>query len=143
MHVFLKIDWQQILAAVAAFFASGAGFSIVVFVVGALLSRLWKWKPTWRQYRGSIISAIKYAEKAIPDDIENKTMKRTDAALKYVLRVFEEVEGREPKPSEVREIDEGIRIEHARLEAAGNIPNGSKPKPAGSEESEDEKDEAG
>lgn len=71
------------------FLNSPVGVSIVSLVVAYALGRLWKAKPEWRKvfekYRPYFFDAIRAAEKAIPDDTENKSAKRLDEALKYLL----------------------------------------------------------
>lgn len=84
-----------------------------------LLNRLYAAKPNWRKWEGTIIAAVKAAEKAVPDDAANKALHRLDEALRYVLGVFEEVEQRRATEAEVAELKEGIQVKHAELEAAG------------------------
>lgn len=82
-----------------------------------LLGKVYTKKPTWQKYEGTVIAAIKAAEKAIPDNSDNKAVKRLDEALKYVLTVFEKVEGRTATAAEKAEIAEGIQIVHNNIEA--------------------------
>jgi len=84
-----------------------------------LLNRLYSKKPLWQQFEGTIIEAVRLAEKAIPDDSENKSIRRFDVALKYVLKVYEEMRGHEPARSEVAELKEGIRLIHNELDTDG------------------------
>lgn len=82
-----------------------------------LLGRIYTKKPTWQKFEGTVIAAIRSAEKAVPDNSENKAVKRLDEALKYVLTVFEKVEGRTATAAEKAEITEGIQIVHNNIEA--------------------------
>ncbi len=41
--------------------------------------------------------------------------------LKYVLNVYESVEGRRASPKQTAELKEGIQIVHDQLEAAGTL----------------------
>ncbi|MFQ5419717.1 MAG: hypothetical protein ACE5EY_05075, partial [Anaerolineae bacterium] len=50
----------------------------------------------WAAFEGAIISGVKFAEKQVPDGTPNKGRARLDAALKYVLKVYEEAKGRKP-----------------------------------------------
>lgn len=110
---FLKALWT--------FLNSPVGITVIGSIVAYALSKLYTAKPAWQKYEGAIISAIKYAEKAIPDDAENKSLKRLDEALDYVLEVFEKVNERNATPQETAALTEGIRIVHDELEAEGTI----------------------
>jgi len=115
------MNWQNILEATWQALNSPAGIAAMAGLLLWLLNRLYASRPAWERYEGAIISAVKFAEKEIPDDAPNKALKRLDAALRYVLRVYEEARGREARPKEVADLTEGIRITHAKLEAAGNL----------------------
>ena len=54
-------------------------------------------------------------------------MAKLDAALRYVLGVFEDVEGRRATPTEVADLKEGIQIVHADLEAGGALDKAATP----------------
>lgn len=95
---------------------SPAFVAIIVSGVVYLLNRLYAKKPGWARYEGTIIAAIRYAEKAIPDDAERKSLQRLDAALKYVLDVIEERERRVTSAVERAAITEAIQIIHDRIE---------------------------
>ena len=86
-----------------------------------LLNRLYAAKPTWQRFEGSIIAAVKFAEQEIPDSSANKSLARLDAALKYVLKVYEEATGKAASAAVEAELKEGIQITHARLEAEGTL----------------------
>jgi len=95
---------------------SPAAIAIIGSIIAYLLSLLWTKKPTWQKYEGTIIAAVKAAEKAIPDTAENKAMKRLDKALAYVLKVYEAQNG--TASSEVKqELKEGIQLVHNQLES--------------------------
>jgi len=85
------------------------------------LNRLYTAKPAWKKFEGTIITAIKYAEKVVPDDTTNKSLGRLDTALNYVLRVYEEVKGREAPPVVAAELREGVQIVHDELETRGTL----------------------
>jgi len=96
----------------------------ITFMAGALLwalNKLYAKKPGWQKFEGAIISAVKFAEKEIPDDTPNKGMARLDAALKYVLAVYEKVEGKKASKTVEDEITDGISIVHNRLESEGTL----------------------
>ena len=92
--------------------------SLVVYGLG----RLYAAKPTWQRFEGSIIAAIKFAEKEIPDDTPNRPMRRLDYALRSVLQVYEAREGKATEKTKA-ELQEGIQILHADLEAHGTLEN--------------------
>ena len=98
---------------------------IAAFAAGVLwlLNRLYAAKPTWQAFEGTIIAAVKWAEKESPDDTPNKAISRLNAALNYVTKVYEQARGK-PADSKVQtELREGIQIVHAELEASGNLDN--------------------
>lgn len=98
-------------------------FAIGLLAVGfiALLDYIHSRKPTWEKYTGAVIEAIKAAEKVIPDDTENKSIQRLDAALKYAVKVIEDAENRKLGDREVDDLADGIKQIHADLEANGNL----------------------
>ena len=86
-----------------------------------LLNRLYAARPEWKRWEGTIVAAVKAAEKAVPDEAEHKALRRLNEALNYVQAVFEEVEHRRATEAEVAALKEGIQIKHAELEAAGGL----------------------
>ena len=112
---------EKILETAWTFLNSPIGIMAVVAIVMFAGAKLYAYKPSWRKYEGTIISAIKYAESAIPDDTDNKAVAKFDAALQYVLKIHREVENRAAKPKEVAVLSEGIRILHSSLETDGTL----------------------
>ena len=110
---------MKILDLMWLFVNSPFGMAIVVTVLTGLGAKVYASRPQWKKYEGAIIEAIKYAEKAIPDDTENKAARKFDCALRYVLKIHNEVENRTAKPADVAMLSEGIRIIHAGLESDG------------------------
>jgi len=100
---------------------SPAGITLIASVVLYLLNRLYAAKPLWQQYEGTIVSAIRTAEKLVPDSTPNRGLAKFDAALKFVLQVFEARAGRKPTPAEEVALREGIQIKHNQLDAAGQM----------------------
>jgi len=97
-------------AVIAAFAAA------VVWAMNKIYSK----RPAWQAFEGTIIAAVKWAEREIPDDTPNKSLVRLNAALNYVLKVYEQARG--PAGEQIKaELREGIQIVHAELEAAGNL----------------------
>jgi len=90
--------------------------------LGWLLMRLYRIRPAWEAYEGTIISAVKYAEKAIDDNVPNKALAKLDEALRYVLRVYAETHrGQTPSATLTSELKEGIQIVHDQLVARGTL----------------------
>ncbi len=115
------MNWESVLKLVWAALNSPAG---IAFLAGALLwalNRVYAAKPAWVSFEGAIITAIKTAEKAVPDETTNKGLARLDAALKFVVKVYEEAKGRKPSAKTVAALKEGIQITHDKLQAAGTL----------------------
>jgi len=90
--------------------------AVVTALAGLLLyaiNKLYLKKPLWAQYEGAVIAAVKFAEKEIPDDVANKSLQRLDTALRYVLKVYEQAQGRKATEAEVAEFTNGIQVKHA------------------------------
>lgn len=97
--------------------------AVVIAVIGffaTLVARLITAKPEWQKYTGFIITAIKFVESAIPDDIPNKGAKRLDMALKMVLT---ELSNSKVKTSKklIEEIRTNIPVVHDMLESNGTL----------------------
>lgn len=91
------------------------------------LNWLYSRRPSWRKWEGTIIAAVKAAEKAVPDDHANTSVRRLDEAMRYVLRVYEDVCQRRPTAAEAAELREGVQIVHADLDARGTLHAASEP----------------
>jgi hypothetical protein len=115
------MDWQGILTTIWDALNSPVGIAAVAGLLLWLLNRLYAAKPGWAKYEGAIIAGVKFAEKQIPDDAESKGLRRLDAALRYVLKAYEEATGRRATAKVAAELKEGIQVKHAELEAAGNL----------------------
>jgi len=81
---------------------SAAFITVVAALLLYGLNRLYAKRPLWQQWEGTIITAVKLAEKAIPDDTENKGLGKLDDALQYVIRVYEEARGVPPTPEQTQ-----------------------------------------
>ena len=114
------MNWTTMLQVAWDVVNSPAGITVMAGGLVWLLNRLYAAKPAWQAFEGTIIAAVKWAEKEIPDDASNKAIKRLDAALAYVLKVYEDARGTADARTR-QEMREGIQIVHAELEAAGNL----------------------
>ena len=108
---FLQVAWDVVNSpAVIALLAGGLLW---------LLNRLYAARPAWQAFEGTIIAAVKWAEKEIPDDTPSTGMARLDQALKYVLATFEQVNGRRATAKEEAALKDGIQVVHNQLDAEG------------------------
>lgn len=112
------MEW---LNAVWAAMNSPIGITVAAGILAWLLKRVYMAKPRWKAFEGTIIGAIKYAEKEIPDHTENKSLKRLDCALGYVLKIYAQKKNHVVSPEIIAELREAIGVKHAELEAAGNL----------------------
>jgi type II secretory pathway component PulL len=96
---------------------SPAAITAIAGVLIFALNKVYAKKPIWRQYEGLFTQAVKMAEKAVPDDSKNKSVRRLDAALKYVNKVLAEYK---IKTSDADVIN-GIEIIHAEQEQSGKL----------------------
>jgi hypothetical protein len=107
---------MAIATAAWVFANSPAGIALIASVAVFIMNAVYARKPEWKKYEGTIIAAIKRAEKAIPDDADNKSAARLDAALRYVIAVYAAREGREPTAAQEAALIEAIQIKHADIE---------------------------
>jgi hypothetical protein len=106
---------KEILDMVWAAVNSPMGVTVVASVALYLINKIYAAKPEWKKYEGTIISAVKQAEKAIPDGTANSSLSKLDVALKLVLAVYEKAYGK-ASPAVVASLTEGISIVHDQLE---------------------------
>jgi hypothetical protein len=116
------MNWDAILTGLWQVVNSVPAIMTMAALLGWLLTKLYAIRPAWEAYEGTIISAIKHAEKAVPDDSPNKAVARLDEALRYVLKVYAETNrGQPPSDVVVRDLREGIQVTHDRLESRGTL----------------------
>ena len=96
---------------------SPVGITVMVSLLIFIVNKIYAAKPIWRQYEGLFTQAVKMAEKAIPDDSQNKSVRRLDEALKYVNKVLAQYN---IKTTDA-EVVNGIEIIHAEQEQSGNL----------------------
>ena len=113
------MDWMTVLQTVWAALNSPAGIAAMAGVFLWGLNRLYAAKPLWLQYEGTVIAAIRFAEKSIGNDTPNAGLARLDAALQYVLKVYEQSAGRRATQAEIAQFTNGIQIVHNGLDAEG------------------------
>ena len=107
------------MAFLSAFLLSNTGMAMVGGAFSWLVAKVIKKKPRVQmileEYEGSIISAVKLSEKAINDDTENKSMRRLNFALTYVLQAYELRTGKVASEVVKAEFAENINKVHAVL----------------------------
>ena len=113
------MDWNDIGQITWNVLNSPAVIAVLAGGLLWLLNRVYAARPAWQAFEGSIIAAVKWAEKEVRDDNPNRALSRLDAALNYVLKVYEEARGRPADAKMKAELREGIQIVHAELEASG------------------------
>lgn len=116
---------------VSVFFNTPTGFAILwTAIVGFIIYLASKYNPfveAWRKYEGSIIAGIRFAEKSIDDSTENKSLAKLDAALKYVIKAYEDANsGKSPSETLINAFKEGIQIKHDQMERVGTLPKATK-----------------
>jgi hypothetical protein len=117
------MNWDTALSGLWAAANSPLGLLVVGSVVAWLLTKLFTAKPAWQAWAGTIVAAVKAAEKAIPDDSPNTAIARLNNALQYFAVVYERANGGQAPPKDLlASIEQGIQIMHADLESGGNIP---------------------
>jgi hypothetical protein len=110
---------------VSAFFNSAVGFfvSMLAFMIVGfyLMNRIVPLSHAWQRYEGTIITAIKLAEKAIPHDTPDAGLQKLNHALKFVLNAYYDAHDCRPSRKMTRELKEGIQIKHAELQRNGDL----------------------
>jgi len=99
--------------------------AVVTAIIGAvawLVARMFAAKPAWVKYEGLMITAIKAAEKLIPDDGTTSVgLQRADQAMREFVRQYAKMEGKNPAPTLVTSVRAALPVVHARLETGGNL----------------------
>lgn len=90
-------------------------------VIGLIVALIAKWYRSetgakWKKYEGYAITAIKAAEKAIPDDTEHKGLMRLNKALILFCDKYKAATGVTPSESDMVQIENFINVVHAALE---------------------------
>lgn len=105
------MDWGMVWA----FAQSGTGIAVQAFLLVLVLNWVFSKKPAWAGFEGTIVEAIRKAEKAVPDETENKGLAKFDSALKHVLKVYEERRGKKASPKVEAELAEAVKLKHNDL----------------------------
>ena len=93
---------------------SGLGITLLASLVLYILNKIYSKKPAWSAFEGTIISAIRWAEKQSDGN-------KFDEALKLVIKVYEETTKKRASAKVQAELKEGINIIHNDLELSGAL----------------------
>jgi hypothetical protein len=115
------MNWESALSGLWSAANSPAGITLLGSLLLWVLARLYSRRPLWQQYEGAVISAVKEAEKAIPDGTPHAGLARLDLALRTVVAVYEQARGRVATAAEVAELRNGVQLVHSDLEQAGTL----------------------
>lgn len=119
-----------IASSIWIFLNSGVGLLLIWCLLIALsIHLLYRFNPyqeKWRQYEGSIITAIKLAEKQIKCNSPNSAMAKLDKALQFVIDAYAEAnDGKLPSDALIEQIRQGIQIKHNEMVSMGMLPRTS------------------
>lgn len=115
------ISESDVWAAVVEIANSPIVLTALGSIVAWAIARMFAARPAWEKYEGTIIAAIRWAEKKIPDSATNRSALRLDAALRYVIEVYEASGRRRCSRSMEQSLREGIQICHDRMEREGAL----------------------
>lgn len=120
MSQFLNFLWEVVNTPVLwEVVNTPAGITAMAGVLLWALNHAYAAKPAWVKWEGTIISAIRTAEKQIPDSTGNSGLKKLDLALDLVIRIYEAERGKSPSQKIKDELREGIQILHNKLDESG------------------------
>ena len=122
----MDMDVTAILEIVWKVLNSPAVIAVLAGGLLWLLNKLYAAKPAWQALEGTIIAAVKWAEKEIPDDTPNAGLAKLDAALRFVLKAYADANnGKQPPAKLIEEIKQGIQIKHSDLDRFGGLSKSS------------------
>jgi len=93
--------------------------SVVASVALWVINKIYAKKPEWQAYEGALIQAVRWAEKEIPDEADNKYLRKADLALQYALNAYERMNGHRANDRMRAQLAQGLEVVHTDLEAAG------------------------
>ena len=113
------MTWDIALGVVWTALNSPVGVSVVASIALWLINKVYAARPEWQQYEGALIKGVQWAEREIPDDADNKHLRRADLALQYALRAYERLNGKRASQRMTEQLAMGVECVHADLEATG------------------------
>ena len=105
---------------ITAILTSPALVTLIISLLAYAAARLFA-RPAWQQYEGLMISAVKMAEKMIPDNVEHRAMRRADEALKEFIAAYTRIYQADPPATLLREVQLNLPVVHDALEAEGAL----------------------
>jgi hypothetical protein len=120
------MNTAELFDALNSILNSAFGFAVtwaaLVGVFFWLSSKFNPFQEKWREWEGSIITAIKLAEKEIPDDTPNAGLAKLDTALRFVLKAYADANnGKQPSAKLIEQLKQGIQIKHSELDRFGGL----------------------
>jgi hypothetical protein len=117
---------ESLTEILSAIFNSVFGFMLATVAVFAivfwLLNKLDPFQERWRQWEGSIITAIKLAEKQVPKDAPHAGATKLNTALDYVLQDYALANGgKRPSRKLARQLRQAIQTKHSDLDRFGGL----------------------
>lgn len=99
---------------------SSAGVTVLAAILAWILGKIFLAKPEWKviydRYQPAFMAAVKYAEKVIPNEVNNAGMQRLDLALQKVIQIEAALNS---VPTSI--LTQVMNMVHAEAEAKGNI----------------------
>lgn len=109
---------------IAVAIVSSEWFMLAVIGIAVKWLAAWFLSATglkWKKYEGWAVTAVKAAEKAIPDNVANKGLARFDKAMRLFLEKYTATTGVAPSDADLAGIENLINIVHERLEREEGI----------------------
>jgi hypothetical protein len=114
----LENVWEFLNSPIGLLLVTG----LLAYIGKLIVTRKPAWMELANKYSGDLIAAVKYAEKAIPDNSPNTSVRRLDEAMKYFIKVT----GMTDTPLLQEQVRQAIQTTHNEMELVGQIP-GLKP----------------
>lgn len=95
---------------------SPIGYSVFGFFLLFVINKIFDAKPKWAKYEGLMISAIKNAEKWIPNDSDSGILNKADKALDFFIKSYEKAKGKSPSMKLKQHVQLGLPIVHDKVE---------------------------
>jgi len=100
--------------------------AVIALIAGAFVTYIVKWLAStqgkdFKKYEGYAITAVKAAEKAIPDDTPQKGAKKLDFALQVFLKKYQAATGVVPDAAVMAKIEDWLAVIHNVIEETGTL----------------------
>jgi hypothetical protein len=101
--------------------------ALVLFSLNIVFDKRPSWRKKWNDYLPAFGQAVRHAEKAIPDNHPNKAILRADEALKYLIRLLDEL-GARVAATDTSDLRMGLSATHAELDTMGILEDHKAPR---------------